>query len=438
MIDEDRLCEGLKKLLTQTESDIRDRLAEEPRLEEALKSRHAAAVEVGRADAGAWHAFCDDAITQAAVHWLLAVVFVRFLEDNRLIAEAWIAGPAERLTEALDRRSLFYRENPHANDTDYLTGIFTRVAALPGMAELFSHEHNPLWSLPPSGPQAMQILRFFQQRDEETGDLAHDFTDTQLGTRFLGDLYQNLSKAARERYALCQTPGFVVDFILNRTLTLALDVFGLEGTRLIDPTCGSGHFLLAAFDRLYQKWKQREQDGNPRVLAQRALDAVCGVDLNPFAVAIARFRLLVAALATCGIGRLKDAPDFRFELATGDSLLHGRLLGRERSIQYPMGHDPACHFFAAEDSEALERILGRPYQAVVGNPPYINVDDPKLRETYRRRYGSCRGKYQLSVPFIERFFNLGISRTQDAAGFIGLVRQKKSWVESGSGSLPSE
>ena len=418
MIDEGRLCEGLKRLLTQTEIDIRERLKEEPPLEAALKSRHAAAVEAGRADAGAWHSFCDDAITQAAVHWLLAAVFVRFLEDNRLIAEAWIAGPGDRLTEAHERQSLFYRENRHANDADYLTAIFTQVAALPGMAELFSREHNPLWSLGPSGPQAMQMLRFFRQREEETGGLAHDFTDPQLGTRFLGDLYQNLSKAARERYALCQTPGFVVDFILDRTLTPALDVFGLEATRLIDPTCGSGHFLLAAFDRLYRKWQDREPGGNPRVLAQRALDSVCGVDLNPFAVAIARFRLLVAALATCSIGRLKDAPDFHFELAVGDSLLHGRLLGRERAIQYPMGHDPASHFFAAEDSESLERILGRQYQAVIGNPPYINVEDPRVRETYRHRYGSCHGKYQLSVPFIERFFNLG---TSEPAGYVGLI-----------------
>jgi hypothetical protein len=418
LIDEGRLCEGLKRLLTQTEIDIRERLKEEPPLEEALKSRHAAAVEAGRADAGAWHSFCDDAITQAAVHWLLAAVFCRFLEDNRLIAEAWIAGPGDRLTEAHERQSLFYRENRHANDADYLTAIFTRVAALPGMAELFSREHNPLWSLGPSGPQAMQILRFFRQREEETGGLAYDLTDPQLGTRFLGDLYQNLSKAARERYALCQTPGFVVDFILDRTLTPALDVFGLEATRLIDPTCGSGHFLLAAFDRLYRKWQDREPDGNPRVLAQRALDAVCGVDLNPFAVAIARFRLLVAALASCGIDRLKDAPDFHFELVVGDSLLHGRLLGRERAIQYPMGHDPASHFFAAEDSEDLERILGRQYQAVVGNPPYIHVDDAKLRNTYRARYGSCHGKYQLSVPFVERFLNLGAT---GLAGFVGLI-----------------
>ena len=65
--------------------------------------------------------------------------------------------------------------------------------------------------------------------------------------------------------------------------------------------------MISAFRRLFDLWAQREPGTNPRVLAQRALDAIAGVDLNPFAVAIARFRLIVAALHACGIQRLKDA-----------------------------------------------------------------------------------------------------------------------------------
>src|ERR1035437_9928461 len=292
------------------------------------------------------------------------------------------------------------------------------------MAGLFYRKHNPLWSLAPSGPQAMAILRFFQARDEATSELRYDFTDPEWNTRFLGDLYQNLSEFARKRYALCQTPEFVVDFILDRTLTPALDAFGLEQTRLIDPTCGSGHFLLAAFDRLFAKWVEREQNGNPRVLAQRALDAVYGVDLNPFAVEIAEFRLLIAALRVCGTKRLKDAPDFRFQLAAGDSLLHGPPLRGESAIQRPTGQDPTECYFAAENAEALPRILGQQYHAVVGNPPYINVADAALRETYRLRYTSCAGKYQLTVPFTERFFHLTLRAGDSAnepAGFVGLI-----------------
>ena len=49
-----------------------------------------------------------------------------------------------------------------------------------------------------------------------------------------------------------------------------------------------------------------------------------GVDLNPFAVAIARFRLLIAALDATGIRTLKEAPGWQFNVTAGDSLLHGR------------------------------------------------------------------------------------------------------------------
>lgn len=425
MIQEVALRDGLKKLLKQTEQDIQQRLKDEPELDEMVKGQHDAAVAAGRADAKGFLGFRDDAVTQAAVHWLLGCVFVRFLEDNRLIDEAWIAGPGDRLTEALDRRSLFYRENPRANDCDYLLYVFERVASLPDMADLYHREHNPLWRLGPTGPQAMNILRFFQGRDEATGGPLHDFTDPAWGTRFLGDLYQNLSDFARKRYALCQTPSFVIDFILDRTLKPAVATFGLAEVRLIDPTCGSGHFLLAAFNRLYQSWQDREPTENARARVQKVLDAVYGVDLNPFAVAIAKFRMLIAALRASGIGRLKDAPDFRFRLAAGDSLLHGPpLRGEAGGMQRLLQDDPFDHYFDTEDAALLRQILGQPYHAVVGNPPYINVQDAALREKYRTRYGSCRGKYQLGVPFTERFFNLAL-RTQDStgepAGFIGLI-----------------
>ena len=131
-----------------------------------------------------------------------------------------------------------------------------------------------------------------------------------------------MSEKARKKYALLQTPVFVEEFILDRTLTPALDEFGLEKVRLIDPTCGSGHFLLGGFARLF-----RPVDASARATrskaAQKALDGVWGVDINPFAVAIARFRLIVAAVQACGIKRLKQAPGWTIHLATGDSLLFG-------------------------------------------------------------------------------------------------------------------
>lgn len=424
------LTKALQKLLKETESAVRERLEDEPSLKAQLKERHDAAVRAERTEGSAkgFLAFSEEAITQAAVHWLLGCVFVRFLEDNGWLDDgnnktAWISGPGERLAIARDRRTLFLRPDPSLTDRDYLLHVFAEVAKLPGVAGLFDQKHNPLYSLQPTAQGAARILEFFQKVDPDTNALAFDFTDATHATRFLGDLYQNLSESARKRYALCQTPGFVIDFILDRTLTPAIDAFGLGEVRMIDPSCGSGHFLLAGFARLFRAWQLKEPATNPPALAQRALDAVYGVDLNPFAVEISRFRLLIAALESSAIGRLADAPSFRFNLAAGDSLLHGTRVGGG-GIARELFEDRLQHFYDTEDASELKRILGQPYHVVVGNPPYINVSDSVLRDAYRQRFSTCHGKYQLGVPFTERFFDLterGDSPRATHAGFMGMI-----------------
>ena len=430
MIDEPRLREGLQRLLRETEAAIRERISDEPSIEARLRERHAAAVQAGRTSGSAvgYNSFADEAITQSAVHWLLGCVFVRFLEDNGWLDDknkvvAWIAGPGGRIAIAKDQRTLFLRPDPGLTDRDYLLSVFGEVAKLPGMAGLFDARHNALFQLGPTAQGAAKIVEFFQKVDPDTGRIIYDFTDGDHGTRFLGDLYQNLSESARKRYALCQTPGFVIDFILDRTLTPAIDAFGLEHVRLIDPACGSGHFLLAAFARLFRLWRQREPATNPPALAQRALDAVHGVDLNPFAVEITRFRLLIAALEASGVTRLHDALDFRIQVAAGDSLLHGsRKSGG--GIERHLFEDRLQFFYETEDAEEVKRILDQSYHVVVGNPPYINVSDTVLREAYRDRFTTCHGKYQLGVPFTERFFDLTIHSDdpkKELAGWMGMI-----------------
>ena len=73
------------------------------------------------------------------------------------------------------------------------------------------------------------LLDLWRETDPESGELAWDFTDPERSTRFLGDLYQDLSESARKRFALLQTPDFVESFILDRTLDPALEEFGLRG-----------------------------------------------------------------------------------------------------------------------------------------------------------------------------------------------------------------
>ena len=362
-------------------------------------------------------------ITQAAAAWVLSCVFVRFLEDNQLVDPPRISGPGERLRRARDEYDLYVRQYPTHTYRDYLLSVFDKIAELPGGREIFG-KHNPVheqrgWL---SGDAAGELLAFFQKIEPATGNLVHDFGDPNWDTRFLGDLYQDLSEEARDKYALLQTPEFVEEFILDRTLDPAVEEFGLDGFRMIDPACGSGHFLLGSFHRLFHRWSKKEPGTNARVLAQRALDSVHGVDINPYATAIARFRLLLAALQTCGVTRLADAPALQINVVCGDSLLHGT-----SNNQLVMGFDPLAHAYHGEDLADLRRIL-KPgsYHAVVANPPYITPKDRALNKAYRARYSACHGKYSLAVPFMQRIFSLAVE-----GGYTGQITtnafMKREW-----------
>ena len=415
MIHAPHLLADLTRLLKRLEDDLRARIAAGPDLAASLRAEWQAATDAQRS-AEAFESWTEQIITQAGVHWLLSCVFLRFIEDNALVERPWLAGTPEsgRLALAHDRHEAYFRAQPLDSDREYLLAAFREAGRLPGLTTFFDEAHNPVFRLGVSGDAAMALRQFWQAVDPNTGALVHDFTDPAWDTRFLGDLYQDLSEAARKRYALLQTPEFVEAFILDRTLTPAIHEFGFREVRMLDPTCGSGHFLLGGFQRLAAEWQRHEPGRNPRDIAQKVLDAVAGVDLNPFAVAIARFRLLVAALQVCAMRRLADAPNLRLSVAIGDSLLHGSRFGfkhTEEMFQEAEHYADTglAHAYASEDLAEVQRILGRQYHAVVGNPPYITVKDAALNQAYRQRYVSCHRQYSLGCPFTERFFELALS-----------------------------
>jgi len=429
VIDAKQLLVDLTRQLKGLEADLRQRIAEQPDLDRSLRDEWKAALDAKRC-AETFETWADQVITQAGVHWLLSCVFLRFIEDNQLVDRPWLAGTPDsgRLALARDRHEAYFRALPLESDRDYLLAAFREAGTLPGLRTFFDEAHNPVFRLGISGDAAMALRLFWQQVDTDSGLLLRDFTDPAWNTRFLGDLYQDLSEATRKRYALLQTPEFVEEFILDRTLTPAIRTFGFREVRMIDPTCGSGHFLLGGFARLVDEWQRHEPGRNSGDIAQQALNAVAGVDLNPFAVAISRFRLLVAALKVAGVDRLTNAPDFRMAVAIGDSLIHGVRFGMT-GTQSLLGDEQfagtgLAHVYASEDLADVQRILGRQYHAVVGNPPYIIVKDAALNAAYRSRYASCHRQYSLGCPFTERFFDLattGTDTTSHAAGYIGLI-----------------
>lgn len=413
------LVKDLQKMLKLVEADLRARTEDTP-WGESLRAEYRAAFERGRTGL-TWTEWRDGEVAQAGVAWVLATVFVRFCEDNQLLDGVWIAGPGERRRIALDDEAHFLSQDRSRGARAWLREAFAALAkTLPGRG-LLDPDHNAVWTADLGDGACRELLSFWREQDV-SGALLRDLTDPDLDTRLLGDLYQDLSEFAKKKFALLQTPDFVEELILDRTLTPALEEFGLEGLRLIDPTCGSGHFLLGAFQRLLAAWSFQAPALDVLERVQRALDSIHGVDLNPFAVAIARFRLTTAALRAADIRRLADAPAFRFHLAVGDSLIAGMYVHQGDLLEEP-NEGAATFQYAAEDIGAHPGILDRGrYHVVVGNPPYITVKDKSLNEIYRAVYSTCKGKYHLSVPFMELFFALA-QRTEvgQPAGYVGQI-----------------
>ncbi|WP_280369384.1 BREX-2 system adenine-specific DNA-methyltransferase PglX [Nocardia wallacei] len=436
MIDRVTLLADLRKQVVAAEKDLTEQV-EHPVTEHARAARdrlldeYREAKKVGRT-AATWTTWLvgDDKfpgrIPQVAAAWVLGTVFVRFCEDNGLITEPYLTGPdTDRRDLAQARYDAYVESDPDPTYRGWLLRAFAEVGSGQAAKLLFDPAHNALYQVPLSHEGAGALVEFWRARDE-FGKLVHDFTDPLReggkkgwSTRFLGDLYEELSENARKAYALRQTPEFVEEFILDRTMKPALGEFGHEELRVIDPTCGSGHFVLGAFSRLIEEWSVRPHGKDLHQQVRAALDSVHGVDLNPFAIAVARFRLLVAAMASAKVYTLAKAAnyDWPIHLAVGDSLI------QKRQLELDYGgnaEDPLAEFsYATEDLAEHSYLLqnGR-YHVVVGNPPYITVKDVKLNNEYRKIYSDiCSGKYALSVPFVARFFELAKLGDSDGRGF---------------------
>ena len=195
----------------------------------------------------------------------------------------------------------------------------------------------------------------------------------------MGPLYERgLAKRDDDRRrgdGIFYTPADVAGFIVERTLRpLVADMSGdrLRQLRVLDPACGCGAFLLAAY-RWLCDWHEAHSGGRRLSPAQRRVIArrhLAGIDIDPVAVQLARQALALAS----GLPAAELADNIR----VGDALL---------------------------DHDGWFRGT---FDAIVTNPPYVNIRrlaksrGAALAAAYRRRYRCAAGAFDLYTLFLER------------------------------------
>lgn len=133
----------------------------------------------------------------------------------------------------------------------------------------------------------------------------------QVATDVLSELYQSLVPAAlRKQLGEFLTPRWLADACLERLVRCGAN---LATGRLIDPTCGTGTFLVPVLNSRLAKLRRDESTTSQDV--QLVLNGVAGIDINPVAVIAARVNFVLV------LGRLAALGPISLQIWRADSLL---------------------------------------------------------------------------------------------------------------------
>ena len=123
-----------------------------------------------------------------------------------------------------------------------------------------------------------------------------------LPVELISSIYENFLPKEK---GVVYTPPFLVNALIDEVMPLdkAETYFSRSQFKVLDPSCGSGVFLVAAYKRMLQWWsvnryKRKQPIEFPaKEVCQKILeDNIFGVDINPTATLISIFSLTIALL----------------------------------------------------------------------------------------------------------------------------------------------
>src|SRR3989344_5944834 len=210
----------------------------------------------------------------------------------------------------------------------------------------------------------------------------------------------------RKEQGIFYTPPFVVDYIVRNALKPVLDkcksISDLKKIKVLDPSCGSGSFLIKALEAIAEKYDEFGSD-NPFIKRTILLENIFGVDLDAQAVEIARLNLLINSLDERGA-----LPLLAGNIKNGNSLISGT--DEEMKKQFGKDWKDKRPFNWQEEFPEVFKQGG--FDVIIGNPPYLKELDNK--EVFQEIKKSNFGKYyQGKMDFWYFFLHKSIEILKD-------------------------
>ncbi|MEA1883330.1 MAG: N-6 DNA methylase, partial [Thermotogota bacterium] len=210
----------------------------------------------------------------------------------------------------------------------------------------------------------------------------YSFND--LPIELISNIYEEFLESKK---GIVYTPPYLVNFLIDEQMPLSN--FNKTDFKVIDPACGSGVFLVAAFQRMIHWWRIRNNwkkpDANDLNELKKILkNNIFGVDMYEEAVRLTFFSLSLALLDEL-------SPKVIWENLKFDNLLESNLISKDF---FKLIND---NFFRSD------------FNLVIGNPPFeskLTTPDAKQIEKQKIKERPKLPNNQIALLFLEQAMNL--------------------------------
>ncbi len=190
-----------------------------------------------------------------------------------------------------------------------------------------------------------------------------------------------------------------------------------RNTRVLDPSCGSGAFLVQCYRRLIEKeFLMKQQQPRPVELRELLQRSIFGVDRDADACSVAELSLILTLLDYCDPPDLENGTSFKLPSLRGANIF-------------------AENFFRT-DPDCLDLLGRRKFDWVIGNPPWKGLNSRRLAEDDKPVWEWMQGQKARGTPVgdheVAQAFAWEVQRYVAADGVIGLLMPAMALFEDPS------